>query len=298
MRGIREKVHPVPAGDTFENNGETFTVVGPLSEPEFIRLANRWPNANRLPRNRPESPFTFFGDENYIWVIVDEFGYVVSKVGIVVLDDVIGDAGAYTVGGYASHPEKYGDDANYTNRGFNTKLDEYRMPFVKELATARQLPIVYDLSNDTKNRLTKYRNLGFEVKSSNDEKHPLLPEKHFEKLKSRNRTYAIYIPNTLEDDAMRKAWSIIKKSTYEVYVYDIKWDATESDKERMPLPNNGIYYIPSTTDLNDDEEVLDAINDSVEDAHGFVMMNFNYDINDPNEKREFDSKTKEIYKNV
>ena len=42
MRGIREKVHPVPAGDTFENNGETFTVVGPLSEPEFIRLANRW----------------------------------------------------------------------------------------------------------------------------------------------------------------------------------------------------------------------------------------------------------------
>ena len=298
MRGIREKVYPVPAGDTFENNGETFTVVGPISEPEFIKLLNRWPNINRQPRNRPDTPFTFFSNKNYHWVIVDEFGYIVSNAGVAVLEDIIGDAGEYTVGGYPSHPRVYGEDANYTHRGFNTKLDEYRTPFIKNLAKEKKIPIVYALTNDSENRLTKYRSLGFEIKNPNDEKHPLLPQKYYEDLQSKNRTYAIYIPNTLEDDAMRKAWSIIKKSTYEVYVYDIKWDATESDKERMPLPNNGIYYIPSTTDLNDDEEVLDAINDSVEDAHGFVMMNFNYDINNPNEEREFDSKTKEVYKNV
>lgn len=83
------------------------------------------------------------------------------------------------------------------------------------------------------------------------------------------------------------SWKDILKSTYEVYVYDIKWDATESDKERMSLPDVGVYYIPSTTDLDDDEDVLDAINDSVEDAHGFVMVSFNYKFNHSDEERTF-----------
>jgi len=73
-------------------------------------------------------------------------------------------------------------------------------------------------------------------------------------------------------------WFATLKSTYEIYVYDIKWDATEYEKERMPLPDVGVYYIPSTTDLDNDEDVWEAINDSVEDAHGYVMVSFNYDI--------------------
>jgi len=93
-------------------------------------------------------------------------------------------------------------------------------------------------------------------------------------------------------------WFSILKSTYEVYVYDIKWDATESDKERMPLPDVGVYYIPSTTDLDDDEDVLDAINDSVEDAHGFVMFSFNYKFNHLGEEREFEVGEMDINKGV
>ena len=84
------------------------------------------------------------------------------------------------------------------------------------------------------------------------------------------------------------SWMDILKSTYEVYVYDIEWDATEYEKERMPLPNVGVYYITSTTDLDDDADVWDAINDSVEDAHGFVMVNFNYKFNHLGEERTFD----------
>jgi hypothetical protein len=76
-------------------------------------------------------------------------------------------------------------------------------------------------------------------------------------------------------------WKTILKAdgTYEVYVYDIVWDADERQKERMPLPNMGLYYISSDTDLEDDEEVLEAINDAVEDAHSFTMKNFNYRFN-------------------
>ena len=92
------------------------------------------------------------------------------------------------------------------------------------------------------------------------------------------------------------SWMDILKSTYEVYVYDIEWDATEYEKERMPLPNVGVYYIPSTTDLDDDADVWDAINDSVEDAHGFVMVNFNYKFNHLGEERTFDEDMIDINK--
>lgn len=211
MRGIRTEVYPVPAGDSFEEGGETFTVVGPLSEPQFIELGNRWPKANRRPRGRPDANFTFSSDENYIWTIVDEFGYFVAKAGVAVLDDVIGDAGAFTVGGMGKHPEMYGEDANYQGRGFNTKLDEYRMPFTKNLAEERKIPIVFDLSNDSENRLAKYQRLGFETLSANDEKHPNIPERHYNTLKAKGRTYAIYVPESMkEDKAMKKAWEILK----------------------------------------------------------------------------------------
>ena len=93
-------------------------------------------------------------------------------------------------------------------------------------------------------------------------------------------------------------WFATLKSTYEVYVYDIKWDATEFDKERMPLPDVGVYYIPSTTDLDNDYMVLDAINDSVEDAHGHVMVSFNYKFNHLDEEREFEEGEMDINKGV
>lgn len=211
MKGIRTEVYPVPAGDSFEEGGETFTVVGPLSEPQFIELGNRWPKANRRPRGRPDANFTFSSDENYIWAIVDEFGYYVAKAGVAVLDDVIGDAGAFTIGGMGKHPEMYGEDVNYQGRGFNTKLDEYRMPFIRNLAEERKIPIVFDLSNDTENRLAKYQRLGFETLSANDEKHPYIPKKHYNTLKAKSRTYAIYVPESMrEDKAMKKAWDILK----------------------------------------------------------------------------------------
>jgi hypothetical protein len=211
MKGNRTKVYPVPAGDSFEQGGETFTVVGPISEPQFIELGNRWPKANRRPRGRPDANFTFSSDENYIWAIVDEFGYFVAKAGAAVLDDVIGDAGAFTVGGMSKHPEMYGEDANYQGRGFNTKLDEYRMPFIRNLAEERKIPIVFDLSNDSENRLAKYQSLGFETLSANDEKHPYVPERHYNTLKAKGRTYAIYVPESMkEDKAMKKAWEILK----------------------------------------------------------------------------------------
>ena len=38
MKGEREGTYPVPAGETFENNGETFTLVGPISEERFIGM--------------------------------------------------------------------------------------------------------------------------------------------------------------------------------------------------------------------------------------------------------------------
>jgi hypothetical protein len=211
MKGIRTEVYPVPAGDSFEEGGETFTVVGPLSEPQFIELGNRWPKANRRPRGRADANFTFSSDENYIWAIVDEFGYYVAKAGAAVLDDVIGDAGAFTLGGLPKHPIMYGEDVNYQGRGFNTKLDEYRIPFIKNLARERKIPIVFDLSNDADNRLAKYQRLGFEIASANDEKHPYIPERHYNVLKAKGRTYAIYVPESMkEDKAMKKAWEILK----------------------------------------------------------------------------------------
>ena len=209
MKGNREKIYPVPAGKSFQNGDETFTLVGPMDEPTFINLGNRWPKANRRPRNRKDSPFTFSGSENYIWAIVDEFGYYVAKVGAVVLDDVIGDAGSFTIGGMPKHPEMYGVD--YRGRGFNTLLDEARMPFIKNLSESKGIPIVLDLSNDKENRLSKYQSLGFETLSANDEKHPKIPQKFYDILRTKGRTYAIYIPNSIkEDNAMKKAWDVLK----------------------------------------------------------------------------------------
>lgn len=212
MKGIREKVYPVPAGKSFQNNDETFTLVGPMDEPTFIKLGNRWPKANRRPRNRKDSPFTFSGSKNYIWVIVDEFGYYVAKVGAVVLDDVIGDAGSFTVGGMPNHSEMYGVD--YRGRGFNTLLDKARMPFIKNLSESKKIPIVLDLSNDSEGRLSKYKSLGFETLNAKDEKHPYIPERHYNTLRSKGRTYAIYVPESMkEDKAMKKAWLILKADT-------------------------------------------------------------------------------------
>tara|TARA_R100000278_G_C5439086_1_gene153045 strand:- start:237 stop:872 length:636 start_codon:yes stop_codon:yes gene_type:complete len=209
VKGERDEVYPVPAGETFQNNGETFTIVGPISEERFIEIGNRWKKANRRPRNRKDSPFTFSGTENYIWIIVDEFGYYVAKVGAVALDDVIGDAGSFTVGGMPKHPEMYGVD--YRGRGFNKILDEKRMPFIKDLANQRKIPIVLDLSNDSENRLTKYTSEGFEIFLNAEEKHPDIPQRHYDVLKGKNRTYAIYIPESMkEDKAMQKAWDILK----------------------------------------------------------------------------------------
>lgn len=209
MKGVREGTFPVPSGETFQQDGETFTLVGPIDEPTFIRIANRWPKADRKPRNRKDSPFTFRGDENYLWIIVDEFGYYVAKVGAVVLDDVIGDAGSFTVGGMPKHPTMYGVD--YTGRGFNQMLDKKRMPFIKSLAEQKAIPIVFDISNDSENRLTKYQSEGFEIFLNAKEKHPNLPQEYYDILKGKNRTYAIYIPESMKDNkAMMKAWDIIK----------------------------------------------------------------------------------------
>ena len=83
---------------------------------------------------------------------------------------------------------------------------------------------------------------------------------------------------------------------YEIYVYDIEWDATPVELDSANLPDVGDYYIPNTTDLDNDSDLWDAINDSVEDAHGFVMVNFNYKFNHLEEAREFDGKMKEINK--
>ena len=210
MKGKRSKRYPVPSGTQFTEGGETFTLVGPIDEATFMSIGNRWPKANRRPRNRKGSPFTFKGEENYIWIIVDEFGYYVAKVGAVVLDDVIGDAGSFTIGGMPKHPKTYGVD--YRGRGFNTMLDEKRMPFIKNIAESKKIPIVLDLSNDTENRLAKYQSDGFEIVMNAEEKHPNIPEKYHNILESKNRTYAIYVPDSLkaDDPAMKKAWEILK----------------------------------------------------------------------------------------
>ncbi len=210
MKGKREGTFPVPNGEKFENNGETFTLVGPIDEATFINIGNRWPKANRRPRNRKDSPFTFKGEEYYIWIIVDEFGYYVAKVAAVVLDDVIGDAGSFTIGGMPKHPKMYGVD--YRGRGFNKMLDEKRMPFIKNISESKKIPIVLDLSNDNESRLSKYQSDGFEIVMNAEEKHPYIPEKYYNILKGKNRTYAIYVPESLKADenAMKKAWDIIK----------------------------------------------------------------------------------------
>tara|TARA_R110002020_G_scaffold378678_2_gene589661 strand:- start:298 stop:1401 length:1104 start_codon:yes stop_codon:yes gene_type:complete len=209
MKGKRSKRYPVPSGTQFTEGGETFTIVGPISDEQFVDYANRWPGANRLLRNRKDSPFLFASADTRHWVIFDEFGYPVSKSGIAVMDDIIGDGGSFTVGGYESHAEKYGD-IQFLQRGFFNKLQEFRMPYAKNLAETERKIIAFSLSNDAPWRLQSYRKLGFEI-LPHTKKHPLLPDKYYQRFKRDATTYGVWVPNSLEDPAMKKAWEILKR---------------------------------------------------------------------------------------
>ena len=220
MKGKRSKRYPVPSGTQFTEGGETFTIVGPISDEQFVDYANRWPGANRLLRNRKDSPFLFASADTRHWVIFDEFGYPVSKSGIAVMDDIIGDGGSFTVGGYESHAEKYGD-IQFLQRGFFNKLQEFRMPYAKNLAETEKKIIAFSLSNDAPWRLQSYRKLGFEI-LPHTEKHPLLPDKYYQRFKRDATTYGVWVPNSLEDPAMKKAWEILKRpSDFQMFLVGV-----------------------------------------------------------------------------
>jgi len=209
MKGKRSKRYPVPSGTQFTEGEETFTIVGPISDEQFVGYANRWPEANRLLRNRKDSPFLFASPDTKHWVIFDEFGYPVSKSGIVVMDDIIGDGGSFTVGGYESHAEKYGD-IQFLQRGFFNKLQEFRMPYAKNLAETEKKIIAFSLSNDAPWRLQSYRKLGFEI-LPHTKKHPLLPDRYYQRFQRDATTYGVWVPKSLDDPAMKKAWGILKR---------------------------------------------------------------------------------------
>jgi hypothetical protein len=208
MKGKRSKRYPVPSGTQFTEGEETFTIVGPISDEQFVDYANRWPGANRLLRNREDTPFLFASADTKHWVIFDEFGYPVAKSGIAVMGDVIGDGGSFTVGGYESHAEKYGD-IQFLQRGFFNKLQEFRMPYAKNLAETEKKIIVFALSNDAPWRLQSYRKLGFEI-LPHTEKHPLLPDRYYQRFQKDATKYGVWVPKSLDDPAMKKAWGILK----------------------------------------------------------------------------------------
>tara|TARA_R110002051_G_scaffold265957_4_gene325767 strand:+ start:928 stop:1599 length:672 start_codon:yes stop_codon:yes gene_type:complete len=208
MKGFRVKEYPVPKGTKFEEGGETFTIVGPLDDQQFVDYSNRWPKANRQLRDRPDNPFMFSSGIIKIWAVFDEHGYPVSKSGLTIQSNVIGDGGSYTVGGFDNHSKKYG--TSYLKRGFFKKLQKYRIPYAKEQAEAKNVPLVFSLQNDEPWRKATYIKLGFEVIDKAEEKHSHLPEDIYEKLKKKNRTYCIWLPDSLKvDKSMKKIWGIL-----------------------------------------------------------------------------------------
>ena len=254
MKGKRSKRYPVPSGTQFTEGGETFTIVGPISDEQFVDYANRWPGANRLRRNRKDSPFLFASADTRHWVIFDEFGYPVSKSGIVVMNDIIGDGGSFTVGGYESHAEKYGD-IQFLQRGFFNKLQEFRMPYAKNLAETEKKIIAFSLSNDAPWRLQSYRKLGFEI-LPHTKKHPLLPDRYYERFQRDATTYGVWVPNSLEDPAMKKAWEILKRvSEFERFLVEVFGIPREEAKKLSPSKSltNTIGYGKLTETITENE---------------------------------------------
>jgi hypothetical protein len=262
MKGKRSKRYPVPSGTQFTEGEETFTIVGPMSDKQFVDYANRWPGANRLLRNRKDSPFLFASDNTKHWVIFDEFGYPVSKSGIAVMDDIIGDGGSFTVGGYESHAEKYGD-IQFLQRGFFNRLQEFRMPYAKNLAETEKKIIAFSLSNDAPWRLQSYRKLGFEI-LPHTKKHPLLPDRYYERFQRDATTYGVWVPNSLEDPAMKKAWEILKRGNdfqrFLVEVFGIpRADAKKLTPSRSLQQSNNQGRLTEFITENQFEEIINLV---------------------------------------
>ena len=158
----------------------------------------------RAPRDAPFRNLAFVAPrrEYFIATILtpkEYKGKIAGYCGIGFYDDLLTDSGAYTLGGIAASEETEGNAIDLRGNGVYTALRDKRNNYVEPESVRRGLPFLVLLAR-TSSAAPYYINRGYVENSTN------IPSWALGRVRGRN--WFVYNENV--NNAMKKAWSIIK----------------------------------------------------------------------------------------
>ena len=209
----------------------------PISEGEMLKkFKDDW-GYIRAPRGSPQRKLTFKPPvlQYFIATILtpEEYkGKIAGYCGVGFYNDLMTDAGAYTLGGKAAGVETEGNAIDVRGNGVYRALRDIRNNYAESKAIRRETPFLVLLAKTSTAR-AYYLDRGYAENSEN------IPSWALESVRGRNW----FVYNENENKAMKKAWEILKNKKIDVgrlYAEEdmIKFDLKKLFESRYLIRDN------------------------------------------------------------